>query len=245
MAQAAVTPYLGCTMHDGRAPRPTRNPGRTEVRAVADRRPDVTDACAPPRRSISRTILSAANGRRTADGTVTIASVMAELGDRSFAWAVIVFSMLNLIPAPPGSTLLLALPLLLITGQMALGARHLTLPDFVTRRRVPAQTLRRGVIKLRPIMRQIERVLRPRRLWLFGPRNEQLLGLWMFVVAVALYIPLPLSGAFPAWSLVVTSVGLLERDGTVTLIGVVLGAASVAVTAAVVAAVAAGVETLL
>lgn len=205
----------------------------------------MTDAAAPPRRSITRTILSAARARRARNGEVTIASVLSELGDRSFAWATIVFALVNLIPAPPGSTLLLALPILLITGQMALGARHLALPGVVTRRRVPAQALRRAVIRLRPIIRHVERVLRPRRLWLFSPRNEQLIGIWMFLVALALYIPLPLSGALPAWALVITSVGLLERDGTVTLIGLAFGAVAVAVTAAVVTAVAAGVETLL
>jgi hypothetical protein len=193
---------------------------------------------------MSRTLLKASKRPSEAE-TLCVGQVLTKLGDRSFAWAALFFGLLNLIPAPPGSTLFLAPPLLLITGQMALGAHHLTLPGFVTRRPVPADGVRRGLIKLRPLFRWIERLLKPRHYWLFSARNERAIGAALFVVSVALMTPLPLTGAFPAWAIVITCLGLLERDGIATLVGLGLGAASVAVTVLVVGAVITGVESLI
>jgi len=206
----------------------------------------VTDAAAPPpaRRSISRTLIGAANRRRET-ARVSVEEILSELGDRSFAWAALVFALANMVPAPPGSTLIMAAPLPIVTAQMALGAHHLHLPGFVRRRTVRRDALKRTIVRLGPLIRPVERVLRPRRAAMFTRRNERLIGLALFAVAVALYIPLPLSGGFPAFALVVSALALLERDGVVMMVGLGLGAASIAVTVAVIAALASGVELLL
>lgn len=138
-----------------------------------------------------------------------------------------------------------SLPLLLLTGQMALGLRHVGLPAFIKRRRVPRNGVRRTVIRLRPLLRPIERVLRPRRLWLFQPPTERRIGALLFIVSLALFLPIPLSGYLPAIALLVTALGLVERDGTVTLIGMAIGVAAIIVTLVVLALLGAGVQAIL
>jgi hypothetical protein len=193
------------------------------------------------RRSVSRTLLRAAGPRRDAH-SVRIADMLANLGDRGFAWSVLFFAMLNLIPLPPGSTLVLAIPVLLVTGQMALGFTHLRLPDFITRRRVSRAALQRGVLRLRPLLRVFEHMLRPRRAWMFHPRSQQLIAVWLFAVAVALYIPIPGSGFLPALSLTVAALAMLERDGLVMMIGLGMGAVSIMVTLTVITALLSGLH---
>jgi hypothetical protein len=193
---------------------------------------------------MSRTLIKAARPQ-PAEERVRIESVLTQLGDKSFAWAALFFALINLIPAPPGANLLTAPPLLIVTAQMALGATHLRLPAFITRRTIPSRAVRQAVVRLRPLIAMVERVLRERHVFLFTPRNERLIGVALFAVAVALLIPLPLTGAFPAWATIITALGLLERDGAVTIAGLVAGAASIIVTVFVVGAVIAGVETLI
>jgi hypothetical protein len=100
------------------------------------------------------------------------------------------------------------------------------------------------VLRLKPALRRIERVVRPRLLWLFSRRNERLVGAVLFAVACALFIPLPGSGFIPATALLVSSIGLVERDGLVLSGGLVLGAVSIVITIAVAGAVIAGFEAL-
>ena len=139
----------------------------------------------------------------------------------------------------------LALPLMLIAGQMALGFEQLQLPKMIGRREVQRESLRRVVHKMRPISRRIERIIRPRMPWVFYPRNERLIGLWLLLVAFALFLPLPLSGWFPAISLLVSGFGLIERDGLVLAIGAIMGAASILITLLVATTLAIGAEAVI
>lgn len=202
------------------------------------------DITATRRRTLSRSLLHAANKRRTPD-RLSIETVLAGLGDRSFAWAILLFALLNMIPAPPGSTLVMALPLVVITLQMARGLHHVRLPAFIARREAPRDSVRAVVIRLRPLIRPIERVVRPRRPELFTPRNEQMVGAFLLAVAVVLFIPIPGTGFVLAFALVVSAIGLLERDWLVTAGGLVIGGVGVVVALIVLVAIEHRVEAMI
>jgi hypothetical protein len=106
------------------------------------------------------------------------------------------------------------------------------LPGFVTRRRVGRKTFQRVVLRLRPLIRPVERMVRPRHQWVFAPGPERALGVFLLCVAIALLLPIPLSAYGPAAALFVSGFGLVERDGLVTLAGVGLGVVAIAVTVA-------------
>lgn len=194
--------------------------------------------------SLSLPILRTSRSQHKA-GTLTLGNLLTELGETSFGWAIVVFSLLTLLPLPPGSSLVTALPLIMTTFQMMLGYRHVRLPGPLARLRLDQAKLRVAVHRLRPVTRRLERILKPRYAALFARRNERLLGLALFIIAWALFLPVPLSGWFPAISLFVFGVGLVERDGLVASIGLVLGGASVLLTAAILVSFAAGAEALI
>ncbi|QYX58086.1 exopolysaccharide biosynthesis protein [Roseovarius sp. SCSIO 43702] len=196
------------------------------------------------RPSLSLPILRTSRSQHRA-GTLTLGNLLTELGETSFGWAIVVFSLLTLLPLPPGSSLITALPLLVTTAQMVLGYPHVKLPGPLARLRLDPVKLRRTVLRLRPVTRRLERILAPRYMLLFARRNERVLGLALFVIAFALFLPVPLSGWFPAISLFVFGVGLVERDGLVAALGLIFGGASVLLTAAILSSLAAGAEAMI
>jgi hypothetical protein len=115
----------------------------------------------------------------------------------------------------------------------------------LSRLRLDPFKLRRTVLRLKPVTRRLEQVLTPRYASLFSRRNEQLMGLLAFVTAFALFLPVPFSGWFPAISLFVFGVGLIERDGLVATVGLFLGGASVLLTATILASLTAGAEAMI
>jgi hypothetical protein len=179
---------------------------------------------------MSRTLFRAA-GRRAETDLVSISTLIAGLGDRSFGWLILLFALINLIPMPMG--MITSLPLILLTGQMAAGFEHVRLPGFITRLQVNRKAFQRVVLRLKPLIRPIEKIVRPRHDWLFQPKNERLLGFFLLVVSLALFIPIPLSGFIPAIALFITSFGLVERDGIITLAGIALGVVAIIITLAV------------
>jgi len=196
------------------------------------------------RPSLSLPILRTSRNQHRA-GTHTLGNLLSDLGEASFGWAIVIFSLITLLPLPPGSTLITALPLLVTTGQMMLGYPHVRLPRRLARMRLDPLKLRRTVLRLRPITRRLERVLKPRYAMLFSRRNERPLGLLLFVIAFALFLPVPLSGWFPAIALFVFGVGLVERDGLIASLGLAIGVASVVLTAAILTSLAAGAEAIM
>ncbi|MCB1475692.1 MAG: exopolysaccharide biosynthesis protein [Rhodobiaceae bacterium] len=200
------------------------------------------DPLVPTRRSMSLWLLQAANRDRRAQ-TIEIETLLRELGERSFGWSLLLFALVNLLPLPLGSTLLTGIPLLIVSVQMVLQFDHVRLPGFITRRQLSRTALRQGIIRLQPLMRRIERIIHPRQDWVFA--YERLLGVALFLIAFALFLPLPLSGWLPALSMLIVSFGIVERDGTVTLIGLGLGLVSILVTVAVLVSLLLGIETLL
>ena len=196
------------------------------------------------RPSLSLPILRTSRSQQLA-GTLTLGNLLSALGEASFGWAIVVFSLLTLLPLPPGATLLTAVPLLVTTGQMMLGYPYVKLPRRLSELRIEQDKLRRTVLRLRPVTRRLERVLTPRYSALFARRNERPMGLLLFVVAFALFLPVPLSGWIPAISLFVVGVGLVERDGLVSMLGLGLGAASVVLTAVILISLAIGADAML
>ena len=196
------------------------------------------------RPSLSMPILRTSRDHHRA-GTLTLGNLLAGLGDRSFGWAILVFSLITLLPLPPGSSLITALPVLVATAQMALGFPHVRLPGRLDRMKIDLQKLRRALLRLRPVTRRLERRLRPRLPAIFDPRHERLLGLALFVVAFTLFLPIPGSGWFPAIALFVIGVGFVEKDGQVVVFGLLFGAFSVILTIAIVISLIGGAEAMI
>lgn len=196
------------------------------------------------RASLSLPILRTSRSQHIA-GTLTLGNLLSALGEASFGWAIVLFSLLTLLPLPPGSTLITALPLIMTTGQIMLGYSHVKLPGPLARLPINPVTLRRTVLRLRPVTRRLERVLRPRLSVLFARRNDRPIGVLLLLIAIALFVPLPLSGWFPALSLFVFGVGLVEQDGVVAAIGLAMGVASVMLTAVILASLALGATALI
>jgi hypothetical protein len=178
---------------------------------------------------MSRTLFRAASRRANTD-SLSIGALIAGLGDRSFGWSILLFSLVNLIPMPIGTNMVTALPLILLTGQMAAGFEHVRLPRLITRRGVNRRGFQRVVLRLQPVIRPIEKIVRTRHVWLFRPKNERIIGFLLLAVSLALFVPIPLSGFIPATALFITAFGLVERDGLVTLAGVVFGVISILIT---------------
>jgi hypothetical protein len=198
----------------------------------------------PFRRGLSRRLVRAAKDPG-AEPDLLLGDLLLRLGDRSFGWCIVLFALASLLPLPPGATLVTAVPLALLAGQMALGLPRVRLPDVIARRPLPRRTIQRAVLWLGPLMRPIERLVRPRYPALFTPPVERAAGALLVVVAMALAVPIPVSSYLPAIALLLSGIGLVERDGLALLAGLALGIVAIIVTLAVGGAVVLGARAAL
>ncbi len=172
----------------------------------------------------------------SANDPVSVGAIREALGDRSFAALLILFAALNLLPLPPGATLILGLPLILVSAQMVLGYRNAWLPRILLDKTVDAARFRRSSARLVPLLQRLERLVKPRH-WPFSQAAaDRVIGLLALVLSLAVTLPIPLGNWLPAFAIAVLGLALSERDGVFFAFGVATGVLSLAIIGAVVGA---------
>lgn len=144
---------------------------------------------------------------------VTIADIMAYLGDRALAAAMLIFALPILAPLPPGSNFVLGLPLLAITSQLMLGRSTLWLPGLIGRKRVRLDSFRGFLVKAADRLAWLEQYVKPRHAWFCAPRADRIIGGVCFMLAILLFLPIPFASLLPALALSLFALGLVKRDG--------------------------------
>lgn len=172
----------------------------------------------------------------TSRETVTIGALMTSLEGRARAALILIFAFPNALPAIPGTSGILGLPLLYITFQMMLG-RNPWLPKFIADRGLPRHRFAQLIDKLVPHLARTERLLRPRMRALSGHTAELFLGAVCLVLAIVLTLPVPLGNMLPAFSMCLIALGILERDGLWVLVGLVSSVIALVISAGVVYAI--------
>lgn len=161
--------------------------------------------------------------------TVRLRELFRVLGDRGLASALLLLTVPQLLPWPLGISNLLAMPILAVSIQMALGRHVLWLPEWFLDRPLHRSRLLHGCQRVVPMLRRVEILIRPRVQAVVSPPGTQLVGIVCVAISLISIAPLPLTGWLPAISLLVIALGMLERDGVVVLVGLALGGAAAAV----------------
>jgi hypothetical protein len=105
--------------------------------------------------------------------------------------------------------------------RMAFG-KHAWLPQWLLKKNVPETTLETIIEKTLSVVKKVKPWIHPRFAWIcHSPIMEVLNGIMIFALGIflALPLPIPLSNLAAAWAIFLISLGTLEDDGLLVLIG--------------------------
>ena len=153
-----------------------------------------------------------------------------KLQARAWGGLLVIFAAINVIPLPPGMNIFFAIPLMIVSAQMAFGRASPWFPARINRRGVTKDELRRLVAKIQWVEGRVERMFRPRLPSLTGATATRVIGVVCFVLAI--FAMLPIVHVAPAAVIVLFGLALIYRDGAL-----VIAAAAAAIVGAIVAAV--------
>lgn len=165
--------------------------------------------------------------------TVTVGEIADAFGERAFGFMLILFSLPNCVPMPPGVAAVVGWPVLVFGLQMAFGGKRPWIPGFLRRRAFRTETFRKVVAAAAPRLRRIEGWCRPRHVWAFGPLGDRLIGVFAVLAAISVLIPFPGTNFPPSIALVIMSIAVIEEDGVVLAAGTAVGLLGLAYTAVV------------
>ncbi len=175
-----------------------------------------------------RPLLRSRKARLTLGDLVT--GVVGE-GDGGLGPVLFVMILPVLLPLPPGVSMVLALPLLVVAPQIVAGRQRLWLPKMLARWSLKRTTLVKQLRRILPLTERIETVARPRLTFLTDAIGVRLVGLACTLIALVLILPIPFANLLPALALGAFSLGLTRKDGLLVLAGYGLLAAAAAVIA--------------
>lgn len=166
---------------------------------------------------------------------IFIRDLLLELDHRAIAAMLFIFAVPNTIPVPPGVSGVLGAPLIFLAAQLMLG-RPPWLPRIIAERSFARTDFEKVVTKVGPWLQKAERLMRPRLEILAKPPAEYLIGALVLLLAIVLFLPIPLGNMLPAIAICILALGLIERDGLWVVVGTVVSIASVVIVSGVIAA---------
>ena len=162
---------------------------------------------------------------------VTIKDFIVSMESGGFGLIIMIFSIPLIIPIlPPPLPSILAVPLLIFAIQMICGLKSPKLPKILSDLSIKRVTLALAVEKTSPYIKKIEKLLRPRIIFLTEGIFEKILGCFVLLFTIAILIPLPFTNLIPASGIAVISFGLIGRDGLMIIIGIIIGIIGVIIT---------------
>jgi hypothetical protein len=173
---------------------------------------------------------------RESQERITMREIATALDDRSFGAFLLVFALPNLIPLPPGATMVLGLPMIFVAWQVVIGYQKVWLPRAIADYAIDRATFQRMVAKVSPWLRSAENWVRPRNWPLDGAVRERLFGIFALLLAIICVLPIPFGNWLPAFAVAVLGVAHTERDGNCLAVGVLIGFVSIAVATLVITA---------
>jgi hypothetical protein len=153
-------------------------------------------------------------------GKFSLDWLLDSLETRSFA---IVVLMLAIVSMAPGVSIIAGLLNIILGVQMMAGRPAPAFPSRLGAYRLPTVYLSASVQRIIPVLRQVEKVIRPR--WATPPQTtKRAVGLIVVLLSVAVvFCPIPLSNIAPAFTIALIAVAYLEEDGM--FLSVALGVA--------------------
>jgi hypothetical protein len=164
------------------------------------------------------------------DKSFTVEKIVQSLGGNSaFGMSLLTFSIPEVLPIPvPGISALVAVPTGIIAAQMAAGKEQLVLPKFLLKRKIPRKALATAIRAIMPFLEKAERYVKPRWQWAVHPVSKRFIGVFILILALVIAIPVPGTNMPPAIAIFLISLGLIEKDGKLIALGILVGIAAIA-----------------
>ncbi len=118
---------------------------------------------------------------------------------------------------------IVALPMLALAAQMALGKDAPWLPAGLAKREFQVSMMKGTVSRAERYLGWVERITHPRLTALSDGVGMRITGALLLIPCASILVPLPLTNSTPGVGVAIASIGLIERDGLLIILGLLIG----------------------
>ncbi len=154
---------------------------------------------------------------------LTIDEILSSAGNMGFAFTMLVLSSIAIIPIPLPISFILGPPLVFLSLQIAKGKKCMILPKRIGKISIDRKRMSMLMRRLYPFLAKLEKISKRRMLFMLNEKIMSLIGMFSLVMALAISLPLPLTGMLPGISITIISIGIMSKDGLIIIVGIISG----------------------
>jgi len=163
--------------------------------------------------------------------TISLGALSDLMEERAFGLLLLVLALPCCLPFVYILPQLVALPMVVLAAQMAMGRRAPWLPETLRKRRLPVAAMLDVVTRAQRYGGWLERFAHPRLPAFTGDRATRIIGALLIVPCLSILVPLPLTNTVPGIGVALTAIGLIERDAVFVVLGLIAALVWVAILA--------------
>ena len=153
----------------------------------------------------------------------TLGALLTALDERAFGLLLLLLAIPCCIPLLWGIPQIVALPMMAVVFQIAQGRERPWLPEGLKARELDVGGMRSILDRVARYVGWAERLARPRAAWLTEGAALRAVGALLLIPVASILSPIPLSNTAPGIGVAICAIGLLERDGLLTVLGLAFG----------------------
>ena len=158
------------------------------------------------------------------DERVSISALLDTFHERGFGFFLFLFALPAALPLPAvGYGTILGLPLVLLSGQQALGRRTIWLPSSWKTKSIKRTKLKSMIDGALPWTRRLEYIIKPRLAFVTSGIFKRIIGVFGLIMSLSVCVPLPLTNTVPSFGIALMAVGVVTRDGLAVIAGAIIG----------------------
>lgn len=162
-------------------------------------------------------------------GTTQVGDIVDRLGRTGLGFLVLILTVPALIPIPGPFGMVFGSALALVALQMMANVEHFWLPQRVRQIPVSSERVKSAAATAAKWLRPLESWLKPRRVRHFAlPDFRPVFGIPVFILAVAIALPIPMGNVLPCLALMLLALGMIVQDGVAVVAGLIVGAMALA-----------------
>lgn len=153
----------------------------------------------------------------------SLREIFDHLDESAFGAVLFLLALPCCIPFLYGVPQVVAVPMIALAVQMAIGRPEPWLPSGLAARKIDKKGLTQMARGGRKWLGWIEALIRPRLTFITGKRSERVIGAFLVFFCCSILVPLPMTNTVPGFAVAVAAFGLMQKDGLAVIAGLVIG----------------------
>ena len=178
---------------------------------------------------------------------VTLAEILTLGGESIFGFLFVILALPSALPVPaPGYSIPFGIAMFFLAIQLIVGRVRPWLPAKIMNGSMSLGKVRGFIKKGLPWLQKIEALTKPRLSYICtSVAGRVVIGTAIAIMSISMMIPIPGTNTLPAIGIFVTGFGLVEDDGAISLLGLIICTLAAAVSISILIAVVWGGSSLI